>query len=75
MIVTPSLPSYHLKTTNKSAKIKLLSHFILFFFALVCETVFIKTHDTERRCVIGLENILFAGACINFTCWGWERVN
>ena len=40
----------------------------------------IKTHSIESRCVIGSENILFAGSsCIfqpgHFTGWGSEGVN
>ena len=41
---------------------------------------FIKTHNIESRCVIGPENILFAGVLAyffwpgNFTGWGSEGV-
>ena len=35
-----------------------------FFFTLACDRIFIKTHNTESRCVIELENILFARACV-----------
>ena len=51
-------PSYHLKTTNKVQNVK---HCILFvfFFMLACERIFIKTHTTDSRCVIGPENVLF----------------
>ena len=34
---------------------------MVFFFALACERIFIKTHSTESRCVIGPEN---ARACL-----------
>ena len=34
---------------------------MVFFFALAGERIFIKTFSIESRCVIGPENILFAG--------------
>ena len=37
--------------------LKSLSLFV-FFFALACERIFIKTYTIESRCLIGLENIL-----------------
>ena len=43
-----------------------LWHFCL-FFTLACENIFIKTHSTEGKCVIGLENILFAGICASYS--------
>ena len=73
---TPSLPCYHLKMANKSAKLETLSLFV-FFFALACERTFIKAHSIESRCTIGPENVLFVGTpCIfqrgNLTGWGSE---
>ena len=47
--LTPSLPCYHLKTTQKVRNLKPLNLFV-FFFALVCERISIKTHRTENRC-------------------------
>ena len=34
---------------------------------------FIKTHSIQSRCVIGPENILFAGACVHFSALGILR--
>ena len=48
-LLTPSLPWCHLK-------IETLKHF--FFFALECETIFNKTHNTESRCTIGPKNVV-----------------
>ena len=59
--LTLTLSWYHLKTTNKTAKCETLKHFCL-FFALECETTFIKTHTIENGCVIGPENTPYAGA-------------
>ena len=53
--------------------LKRLTLFV-FFFALACETVFIKTPSIESRRITGPENILFADACIHFTCFGSEGV-
>ena len=51
MCLTPSLPWCHLKTTNKNAKFKTLQPLnFVFFFALACERIFIKTHTIESRC-------------------------
>ena len=53
---------------------------IVFFLAPGCEKIFIKTYSIESRCVIGPENILFAGAFVhlslglNFTCCGSKGV-
>ena len=53
----------------------------VFLFTLTRERIFIKTHSTEIRWVVGPENILFAGATVhlstggNFTAWGSEGVN
>ena len=60
MPLTPSLPWCHLKTTHKSEKFETICLFV-FFFALGCERIFIKTHSIDID-VIGPENILFAGA-------------
>ena len=37
----------------------------IFFFALACERIFVKTHRTDNRCVISAENILFVGASVH----------
>ena len=61
-------------------QVDLLTLLFVFFFALACERIFIKTHSTEKRFVIRPENILFFEAlpCIfqtgNFTRWGSEGV-
>ena len=53
-----------LKTTDKSATFGTLKPFF-FFFALASERIFIKiTHIVDSRCVIGMENALFAGASV-----------
>ena len=69
-----------LETTNNSEKSETLKPFCFLFFAQACGRIFIQTHSTESRWVIGPENILFAGACVhrsaeNFTDWGSEGVN
>ena len=50
----------------------------LVFCVLACERIFIKTHSTESRSVVGPEPIQ-ARPCIfqpgNFTGWGNEEVN
>ena len=58
-----------------------LSLFV-FFFALACERICIKTRSIKIRCVTGPGNRLFklqAHSCIfqpgHFTGWGSERVN
>ena len=50
--LTPSLPQYHLKTTNKNVIFETieLSVFFLVFFALARERTFIKTHSVKSRC-------------------------
>ena len=75
--LTLSLTWRHLKTTNKSTKLEILKpFFFIFFFALACERIFIKTCNTEIRFVIGPENVLFAlFSGRHFTGWGSERVN
>ena len=61
-----SLSWCHLKTTNNSAEFKTSSLFV-FFFALACERIFIKMHSAESRCVVGPENILFAGVSVHLS--------
>ena len=55
-----------MKTTNKRAKFKILKPFV-FFFAFARERIFIKTLTVESRYVTGPENILCAGAGVNFS--------
>ena len=62
--LTPSLLCCHMKTTNKSAKFKPVS-LCVFFFALACERIFIKTHSIES--VKGPENILFVGSSLHLS--------
>ena len=62
------------KDTNM---VKSLNFFFLsvFFFALTCERISIKMHSIKSRFVIGLENVLFAGAsvCVHFS-WNFLRL-
>ena len=53
-----------LGTTNKNAKLEILKPFV-FFFAPACDTILIKTHSIESRCVIGPGNTPFAGAYVH----------
>ena len=59
---------------------KPLSLFV-FFFALACERIFIKTHSIEKRFVIRLENNYTVFEALprifqpgTFTRWGGEEV-
>ena len=65
------------KRAMKVQNLKPFSPFV-FCFALACERMFIKTHSTESRCVIGPENMQ-ARPCSfqqgNFTGSGSEGVN
>ena len=36
--------------------------------------IFIKTHNTESRCIIGPENILLAGVCMHFSARKFYRL-
>ena len=56
MNINPLTAIMSLEKTNKCAKFE--SHFV-FFFALACARIFIKTHRTEKKFVIKQENILF----------------
>ena len=67
LLLTPSLPRCHLKTTNKSAKSETLQPFLCGFFTLVCKRFFIRTHTIKCRCATGLENVLFAGASVRLS--------
>ena len=60
--LTPLLPRYHL--TNKRAKFETPKPFCLLFCNDMWKDFIIKTHSFESRCVIGPENILFAGASV-----------
>ena len=71
--LTRSLPWRHLKTTNKSEKSETCKPFC-FFFALACETIFIKTRGIESRCAIGPENILFADASVHLSARTFYRL-
>jgi len=53
-------------SANKSTKFETLEPFV-FFLTLARERSFIKTHSIESRCVIGPENILFAGASVHLS--------
>ena len=68
VLLTPSLPWCHLKTTNKSRKFEVLKPFCM-FFALACERILIKTHTIEIRFVIGAGNALFSGAYLHCSAW------
>ena len=53
-LLTPSLPWCNLKMAKAMRNLKPFSLF-LFFFASVCERIFIKTHSIESRWVKGPE--------------------
>ena len=46
----------------------------VFFFALACDRIFIKTHTIESRCVIGAENRLFTGASVHLSARKFYRL-
>ena len=71
-MLTPSLP-YHLKTTNKSAKSETLTPFGLLFRTGTWKN-FHQMHNTERRCAIGPENILFAGVSVDLSARKFYRL-
>ena len=52
--------------TSKSVKFENLKP--VFFFALVCERTFIKTHSIESRCVIGMERTFIKTHSIESRC-------
>ena len=52
--------------TNESAKYEILN-LSVFFLALACKTISIKTHSTESRFVTAPENILFGGVRVFFS--------
>ena len=47
---------------------------IVFIFSLACERIFIKTHSIKRRCAIGPENLLFAGASVHLSARKFYRL-
>jgi len=78
-ILTHSLSWCQLKMTNKSAKSQTLKFFV-FFFALACESIFVKMHNNESRLLQDWKiHCLQVCQCIfqprNFTGWGSEGVN
>ena len=75
--LTPSLPRWYLKTTNKSAKCQILKPLFRFFSAI--ERIFIKMHTIESRLLqawktycLQVHPFIFQPG--NFTGWGSERV-
>ena len=67
---------YHLKTTCKGAKFQIMK-VSAFFFAEAGERIFIKTHSTESRFVMGPGNLLLIVIMCtfqprNFTGWASE---
>ena len=75
------MPGGHLKTTSKSSKSETIKPFLSsVFFALACERISIKKqekkkkHSIEGRCVIGPENILFAGASVHLSAQTFYRL-
>ena len=60
------------KQITKERNLKPLSFFV-FCFALACERVLIETIASESRCVIGPENILFAGASVHLSARKFYR--
>ena len=45
----------------------------LLIFALSWERIFIEAHSIESRCVIGPENILFAGASVHLSAQNFHK--
>ena len=79
ILLTPSLPWCHFKTTNNSAKFETSQPFCLLRTGM-WKDFHQNAYSTESRCVIGLKiDCLQARPCIfqprNFTCWGSEGVN
>ena len=66
MHLTLSLPWCHLRLTNKSAKFESLSLFV-FFFTLVYERIFIKTHNIKSDLLLNPQNMLLAGVFVHFS--------
>ena len=69
--LSPSLPWCHLKTINRSRKFEIIKPFYV-FFASAGERIFIKTHTTEIRFIIGPGNILFSGTFQPGNCTGCD---
>ena len=63
-VLTLSLPC-HLKTTNKRENLEPLSLFCLLFFTLAYERIFTRLCSIENICVVGPENMLFAGTSLH----------
>ena len=70
-LFNPFIAMMPLENDHKSSKFETLMPFLfLFCFCLVCLGMskdFHQMHSIESRCVIGLENILFAGASVHFS--------
>ena len=68
VILTPSLPRCHLKTTHKVAKFETLQLFCLLFLHW-----YVKGFSSKRVAlkidVTGLETIPFAGAYLHLSAW------
>ena len=55
-------------------QVDLLTLLFVFFFALACERIFIKTRTIGSRCVIGQENVLFTGASVHLSTRTFYRL-
>ena len=71
--VNPFTVMISLKKTTKVQKLNPLGLFV-FIFAQARESIFIKTHSFESSCVIGPENILFAGASVHLSARKFYRL-
>ena len=58
---------------RKVQNLELLSLFV-FFFALTCLRIFIKTQNIESKSVIGPENTLSAGASVDLSARKFNRL-
>ena len=73
-VLTPSLPSSHLKSTNKSAKFETKRLFVFFFLYWHVEG-FSSKRIALKVDVVGPENVPFACTSLHLTGWGSEEVN
>ena len=63
----------HKNDLSKLRNLNPLTLFV-FFFALAYERILIKTRSTESLCVVGPDNILFAGASVHFSVQKFYRL-
>ena len=72
-ILTPSLPWYHLKTSDKRAKLEILNCFCLIFSDCYVKG-FSSKHIPLKVDVLGAENILFACASVHLSARKFYRL-